>query len=106
MKAVFQLFKKHPIALICFSLYTPFSIRALQIHLQFREKLKHLKPGQSGLAAGGEAVGFMDVFYVIVTGIFLLVIFANAIGRKEGTKFYLWLSLAIIIQVILVFNIG
>jgi len=37
-------------------------MRVLQIHLQFHETLKHLKPGQTGLAAGGEAAGWEIYF--------------------------------------------
>jgi len=106
MKAVFLIFKKHPVAIIFYLVYTLLSGRVLQIHLQFHETLKHLKPGESGLAAGGEAVGWVDISFVMITGIFLLVLFANAIGRKTETKFYLWVSAIVIIQTIIIFNIG
>lgn len=106
MSSILQFFRKYPIATTCYLLYTLFLMRVLQIHLQFHETLKHLKPGQSGLAAGGEAAGWVDLFCITLLGIFLFAVFANALARKGDTKFYLWFSFIIIIQTILVFNLG
>jgi hypothetical protein len=49
----------------------------------------------------GEAVMYGMVFLWMVSVVFILVIFANAIARNEN-KFYLWLGVLVIVQIVMI----
>ena len=76
------------------------------MQLNFHERLKHRQPGESGIMLGGEGVAYVDIFLVLIGGIFFLVTCGFAIASKTQTKFYLWLCLFIIAETIAVLNIG
>jgi hypothetical protein len=77
----------------------------IELGLEFQERIKHIKPGESGIMLGGEQEVYRAMGLILIVSIFILVCFANAIFRKEN-KFYLWLSAIIIIQLITVLKIA
>jgi hypothetical protein len=104
MKVAFQFLKKYPISIICYLLYTWLCYDTLIFNLAFQERLMHRKPDESGIMLGGEVMGYKSIFVVFIAGVFIFVCFANAIARKQNA-FYLWLSLIIIVQTIVLFQI-
>ncbi len=100
-----QIFWRHPIAIISLLLYTLLCIGFLRMVLQVDERIK-MNPGKSGIALGGEGVGFGAVTLVEVGFIFGLILAGYAIGSKTETRFYLWLIFIIIVETITVLNIG
>ena len=58
----------------------------------------------SGIALGGEGVGFGRVFFLLFTILYGIVVFINALVKKPS-KFYWWLLLAISIPLIVIMNI-
>jgi hypothetical protein len=102
MKTVIQFFKKHPIAIICYALYCWLCLNRVQKQLQFRVRIHHLKPGESGLSVGGEAIAQAAIFLALVVTIFVFVNIINLYLSKGNAKFYLWLSLLIIAQTVVV----
>jgi hypothetical protein len=106
MNVVWRIFKKHPIAIVFFLLYTWLCIRTLEIQISFHERLKHRKPGESGIMLGGEGVAYSDVFLVLVGGVFFLVIAGFAIGNKIERKFYLLFGLMIVIETVATLNVN
>jgi hypothetical protein len=103
MNAALRFLKKYPASIVCYMLYTLLCYRTLEIGLEFHERMRK-NPDRSGISLGGEAVAYLDIFLVLVTGIFLLVILINAIVRKEKA-FYLWMSLVIVVQTVITLNI-
>jgi hypothetical protein len=103
MKATFQFFKKYPISIICYLLYTWLCYRTLKFNLEFQQRILQ-NPGKSGIALGGEVMGYMSIFLLLVAGIFIFVIFVNAIARKQYA-FYLWFSFIVIVQTIVIFKV-
>lgn len=106
MKVLLQFFKKFPASVICYLLFTLLCLGMINMDAEYHDRLKHLPPGVSGIAVGGEGVTFGYFFFLIIAGIFLLVSIANALANKTGTKFYLWLSIVIVVQTLIVFKFG
>lgn len=99
-----HIFWRHPVAIIFLIFYTMLCVGFARMVLQFHERMK-LNPGMSGIALGGEGVGYGAFFLVIIGFIFGMVVGGFAIGSKTGTKFYLWLILIIIVETITAVNI-
>ena len=104
MTKAFQIFKKYPISIICYLLYSSLCYRLLELDLQFNERLLHIKPGESGLTLGGEAAAYREISLILIACIFILVSFINAVARKKYT-FYLSLSFLIVVQTIALFEV-
>ncbi|WP_426668823.1 hypothetical protein ACPPVU_21650 [Mucilaginibacter sp. McL0603] len=104
MKATFQFFKKYPISIICYILFTWLCYDTLKIRVHFHKIIKDHLDGL-GRIAMGKAVACDDLFFVIISGIFFLVILANAIVRKDIVV-YGSLCLIIVIQALVALNAG
>ena len=101
MKSAKQLLNKHITALIFLVIYTLLCIKTAYNQLLVQERMK-MHPGMSGIAAGGEWGG---VPLLLVGSIFFLISCVYAIGKKEETKFYLFLISIIVIETIITINI-
>ena len=77
----------------------------LRMVLEFDKRIK-MNPGISGIELGGEGVGFGAVMLVEIGFIFGVITAGYAIGSNTETKFYLWLTLVIIVETIAVLNVG
>ncbi len=102
MTSVFNLFKKHPLAIIFWLLYTLLCIHLLILSLHFDDQDK-TNSGLSRIALGGEGAMLSDIFLVIVGGIFFVVNCGYAIDSRKERKFYLCLMLFILVETVAVF---
>lgn len=102
MKLAWQIFKKHPISIVCYLIYSAFCYFALSVCFQFHQYNK-LHPERSGIANGGEAAGFAAFFTYIFALLFLVAIVIT--GSIKGDSFYFSLGLGVIIPLIILGNI-
>jgi hypothetical protein len=103
MNVVLKFLKKYPVSLFCYVLYTLLCYRTLVVGLEFHERMLK-NPKKSGIALGGEEVAYLDIFLVLVAGVFLFILLINVIVKKE-TRLYLWLMLVIVVQTVASLNI-
>lgn len=106
MKAVWQILKKHPVAFIVFLLYTLLCFNTLRVLSQFRERLRHRQPDESGIMLGGESAQWSAVFLVLIAAIFFFITAGFLIANKTERKFYLWLGLIIVLETVATLNIN
>jgi hypothetical protein len=104
MKKAWRLFAKLPIAIIFYLLYILLCWRVLTNILWFHKQVK-LHPENSGIANGGEVIGWSWLCIVLVAVTFIVIALINIPFRKGQHPFYLWLCLAIILPLIILVNI-
>ena len=102
MNPILNFLRRHPIAVIFYSLYTWLCVESLEITLRYYEGLKHLPPGVSGIAINGEGVSLWMMMFFIIAIMFLVVILVNAIIYQKNNNPYYWLCVIIIAQACLV----
>ena len=64
-----------------------------------------LHPKRSGIVNGGEGVGFGSTFISFLGFIFIIACIIRGSSKNGDSSFYLWLTLAIIIPVVIIGNI-
>jgi hypothetical protein len=94
MKSLLLLCKKHSIAVIFYLLHTLICARLVILSLD-----KHS-------AVHGPDGGLPYVFMAFVAIIIILVNILNAVFRREGKFFYLWITLIMITQTLIMFYIA
>jgi len=100
MKSISELFKKHPIAVIAYLLFTILCFCTIIVSLSLKVEVVHsLKTGRPVKEAGTEVLVFVFAFIFVVINFFL------GIVRNEQISFYMGLCLVIIIQTIILLNI-
>jgi len=86
MKFVTRLFQKHPVAMIFYLLYCLQSGCIADMSLEgFKER--HVLDG-----------GLPYVFTVFIAGVFIIINLISLAVNKQEWRFYLWLSLIILVQ--------
>ena len=104
MQIAWQIFKRHPIAITFYLLYLTICYHLLANILLFHKQVK-IHPEKSGVANGGEIIGYSWVFLIFLAGIFVVSALINIAFTKTQHKFYLWLCTLIIIPLIIISNI-
>ena len=100
MNAIKQIFVKHPFSVIGYLLHFGFCCLVCKAAFRYQQFLKD-NPGHINISFG-EGVMYGYFFLAMITVVFVMIICANVIARKEN-KFYLWLLLVVIVQTALVF---
>ena len=95
MASLMYIFAKRPVSVICYILYSLLCYNQYRMASNFHAMVQADPNGPH--VVYGEAVMYGMLFIGMLTIVFVIVIFANAIGRKEN-KFYLWLSAIVIVQ--------
>jgi hypothetical protein len=101
MKAAFQFFKKYPISIICYLVFTWICYKVLGMRVRFHEMIKQ---GHGGISSG-EGFVYAEAGFIMISGIFFLLILINAIVRKNVVV-YLLLCFIIVIQALITLNAG
>ncbi|HVV54002.1 MAG TPA: hypothetical protein VHC47_01685 [Mucilaginibacter sp.] len=97
MSILLNSLRKYPVSIISYILYSLLCLNEYQMGMQMEEMVKN-EPDKNHLLFG-EGMMYGMIFLWASGIIFILVIFANAIARKEN-KFYLWLGAVVIVQLI------
>ena len=103
MKNAWQILKKHPIAIAMYLIYLYVCYCALALSIQFHKTMK-LHPERSGIANGGEGIGYADFFILLIGFTFIGITLLNIPFKPSQYKFYLWLCLAVLIPILIIFN--
>jgi hypothetical protein len=93
MKSILRLLKKHTIAIIFYILYTSICIRIIQLTLD------------KNSAIHGPDGGLLVIFITLFALMFVITNIIKAILVKPYTHFYLLLSVIIIMQTVVVWNL-
>ena len=101
MTAAIQFFKKYPICTICYFVYIWICYEMVQARMFFHNLVK---TGKSGISSG-EGFVYLEIFFIMISGIFFLIILINAIAKKEIVV-YGWLCLIIVVQALVALNVG
>jgi hypothetical protein len=64
-----------------------------------------LHPERSGIVNGGEGAGLSGALISFITFIFIIACIIRGSSKNGDSSFYLWLTLAIIIPVVIIGNI-
>jgi uncharacterized membrane protein len=102
MKSAWQLFKKHPISIIAFTLLLIFWCEVLKADWRYTAQSKHLIHSEK--LAWGESIMYGYLFAVLLTVIFIVIMLINAVFRKND-KFYYKLILFVVVPLLLSANI-
>ncbi|WP_426670908.1 hypothetical protein ACPPVU_06675 [Mucilaginibacter sp. McL0603] len=94
MSKVSQGLKKHPAAITFYLLFCLPSGCIASMSLSGFKEERHLDGG------------LPYVFTIFLAALFIVVNLINAVFRKEGKSFYLWLTLILLIQTYIVVSIG
>jgi len=105
MRTAWPIFKRNPVSVIVYLIYTFLCCFTLIASLYNAEKIKHAIQGEKHTGYGGFTAGL--VFLVLIGFPFLLISMLNVARDKEQQKFYIRLSSLIVIQFfVLIFLIG
>lgn len=97
MKPVWQILKQHPVAVIA---YVPYAFLFFGV-LSIESRINH---GEDSLAVF-EGIMYTLIFISLYAVIYGLIVFINALLKKES-NFYWWLLLAIVIPFIIATVLG
>jgi hypothetical protein len=100
MKTILQILKKHPVSVICYLLYFALFILEVLRQLEYHRILD--QNNGNWPYAHREWVG---VFLFLFGFIFLTTTLIVGAFKREGSGFYIWLCLAIILPMVIYGNI-